>query len=62
MKTAEVISKIGSRNAVAALLGITGSAVTQWGDTVPLLRQYQLAAARPDLFPLPETWPAQADH
>lgn len=50
MKTAEVISKLGSRNALASLLGISGSAVSQWGERVPELRQYQLRARRPDLF------------
>lgn len=54
MKTQEVINALGSNAEVARLLGITHSAVSQWGDEVPLLQQYRLHAARPDLFPVPE--------
>jgi hypothetical protein len=38
--------------AVAAFFGISGSAVSQWGDDdpIPLLRQLQAERKRPDLF------------
>lgn len=50
MKTDEVIKKLGGGAGVARLLGITRSAVAQWGDVVPELREFQLRQRRPDLF------------
>jgi hypothetical protein len=53
MNTAEVIEKLGGTHAlVAKALGITRSAVSQWGVEPPLLQQYRLRALRPDLFPV----------
>ena len=38
----EVIKYFGSCTAVAEKLGVSKSSVSQWGETVPLLRAYQL--------------------
>lgn len=56
MKTADVISKLGGNREVARLLGITHSAVSQWGEQPPRLQQYRLHYLRPDLFEAPETF------
>lgn len=53
MNTKHVIAKAGSQAALAELLGITAAAVSQWGATVPLLRQYQLKTLRPWWFRKP---------
>lgn len=42
MKTAAAIEFAGSPKALAELLTITPSAITQWGDEVPPARQLQL--------------------
>lgn len=42
MKTEKAIAHAGSPKALAALLGITPSAITQWGEEVPPGRQLQL--------------------
>lgn len=42
MKTMDVVKRYGSKAAVARALGITQNAVVQWGETVPIFRQYQL--------------------
>lgn len=42
MKTSDVINLLKTKSAVAKLLGIGRSAVSQWGDFVPLDRQYEL--------------------
>jgi len=42
MKTAEAIEHFGSRQKLADALGVSREATYVWGDTVPLLRQYQL--------------------
>lgn len=60
MRTAEVITKLGSTAAVARLLGITSSAVSQWRESPPLLQQYRLRELRPDLFPADH--PARSEH
>jgi len=49
MNTQHLIHLLGSAKAVAELFGITQGAVSQWGDTVPTLRLYQLRDLRPDL-------------
>lgn len=49
MNTQHLIHELGSAKAVAELFGITQGAVSQWGDTVPTLRLYQLRDLRPDL-------------
>ena len=50
MKTQNAIDKAGSATALAQILGITGSAITQWGDTIPPLRIYELKELRPKWF------------
>lgn len=50
MKTAIAIEKAGSQALLAELLGITSSAITQWGDAVPQARVWQLRVMRPDWF------------
>ncbi|MEQ7870717.1 Cro/CI family transcriptional regulator [Chromohalobacter salexigens] len=42
MKKADAINYYGSATALAKALSITLQAIGQWGDEVPLLRQYQL--------------------
>lgn len=42
MKTQHAIDLAGSPKELADLLGITPSAVSQWGDEVPPARQLQL--------------------
>ncbi|MCL7941193.1 Cro/CI family transcriptional regulator [Halomonas sp. ATCH28] len=43
MKTQDAIEYYGGKKIdLAKALGISPSAVTMWGDKVPLLRQYQL--------------------
>ena len=43
MTTKEAVAMFGgSRRRLAEALGITTQAVAQWGDTVPLLREYQI--------------------
>jgi len=42
MKTDHAISLFGSISKLATALGISVQAVYQWGDQVPLLRQYQI--------------------
>lgn len=50
MKTATAIALAGSAAKLALLLGITKSAVSQWGDTVPVMRLYQLKVVCPQWF------------
>lgn len=42
MKLQEAINVIGSKAKVGLLTGLSASAITQWGEEVPVLRQYQL--------------------
>ena len=42
MLTRDAVRHFGTLTALAAALGITRSAIYQWGRTVPELRQYQL--------------------
>lgn len=49
---------------LARLFGIGRWAVGQWSDDEPIPegRQWQLRAKRPDLFPVPDSTPADAEH
>ena len=40
----------GSAKALADLFGISESAVSQWGEDLPLLRVYQLRELKPKWF------------
>jgi DNA-binding transcriptional regulator YdaS (Cro superfamily) len=42
MKLADAVKHAGSASALAELLGITPSAICQWGDVIPDNRQLQL--------------------
>lgn len=42
MKTRDAADHFGSKKKLAEALGIQPSAVTMWGETVPISRQYQL--------------------
>ena len=42
MRTADAIEHYGTRAAVARVLGLTPSAVSQWGETVPELSAWRL--------------------
>jgi transcriptional repressor of cell division inhibition gene dicB len=42
MTMKQVLSHFGTQTKVAEALKISQAAVAQWGDEVPLLRQYQL--------------------
>ena len=37
-----VVKHFGNATKLAEALGLTKAAVSQWGDTVPLLRAYQI--------------------
>lgn len=50
MKTQQAIDHAGSARALADLLGITPSAISQWGEDVPTPRTWQLRVLRPDWF------------
>lgn len=42
MQTKDVIAHFGDQVKVAAALGITPSAISQWGEVPPMVRQYQI--------------------
>lgn len=50
MKTQQAIEHAGSARLLADLLGITPSAISQWGDDLPESRCWQLKVLRPDWF------------
>lgn len=50
METRKAIEMAGSMTALAAMLGITVSAVSQWGDMIPKQREWQLRVLRPEWF------------
>jgi hypothetical protein len=50
MKTTNAIELAGGVSALAEVLGITHSAVSQWGDEIPRLREYELRERRPEWF------------
>lgn len=73
MKTQQAIDHAGSARALADLLGITPSAISQWGEDVPESRYWQMQVLRPDWFKTSQdTWdgserrskdrPSSADH
>jgi predicted transcriptional regulator len=51
MKTKQAIKLAGSAKALADLVGVTKSAVSQWGNEMPALREYILKDKRPEWFP-----------
>jgi len=46
----QAIVLAGSAAALSRLLGVSRSAITQWGYTVPAARVQQLKTLRPDWF------------
>lgn len=42
MKVSKAVKFFGSKIRIAEALGITRSAVTNWGDNVPELREFQI--------------------
>lgn len=50
MKTQQAIELAGNAASLAKLLGITPSAITQWGDEVPKARVWQLQLLKPRWF------------
>ncbi|SEJ46352.1 DNA-binding transcriptional regulator Cro [Pseudomonas linyingensis] len=42
MKTQEVADYFGGKKKLAAALGVSPSAVSMWGETIPETRQYQI--------------------
>lgn len=50
METTKAIELAGSMTTLAGILGITVAAVSQWGETIPEQREWQLRVLRPDWF------------
>lgn len=50
MKKQIAIDLAGSASALAEMLGISDSAISQWGEYVPESRVWQLKVIRPDWF------------
>lgn len=42
MRKVDAITYFGSVGALAEKLGITGAAVSQWGDDIPVRRAYEI--------------------
>ena len=55
MKTQQAIQLAGSSKALAEMLGITGGAISQWGEEVPAARIWQLQVLRPTWFEVEKT-------
>lgn len=55
MKTSQAITQAGSAAALAKMLGITQSAISQWGENVPQPRVWQLQVMKPSWFRKPKT-------
>lgn len=47
IRTADAISRAGNQGKLAKLLGVTRSAVSQWGEWLPAYRALQLRILRP---------------
>jgi DNA-binding transcriptional regulator YdaS (Cro superfamily) len=47
VRTADLIAVFGSAKALATFLGVSKSAISQWGDSVPELREYKIREKRP---------------
>jgi hypothetical protein len=54
MKTQQAIAHAGSARELATLLGITPSAISQWGEEVPESRCWQIKVLKPEWFTRPE--------
>lgn len=49
MRTDDLISVFDTATALAEFLGVTKSAISQWGETVPELRVFQIREKRPSI-------------
>jgi hypothetical protein len=49
MKTSSLIALLGTKTALAAWVGLSKQSISAWGETVPLLRQYQIREMHPDI-------------
>ena len=50
MKTVDAIHLAGSASKLAAILGISRSAISHWDEDMPPLRVFQLQVLRPEWF------------
>ena len=50
MKTADAIKKADGLGQLAAIFGITKSAISQWPEDLPQAREYELKVKRPEWF------------
>jgi DNA-binding transcriptional regulator YdaS (Cro superfamily) len=59
MRKADAIAAFGTAAELARALGITRAAIHQWGDTVPLARQYQVERLTQGRLKAPDMAPYQ---
>ena len=50
MEKQKAIKLAGSQVKLAALLGVSQAAISQWGEDVPMMRIYQLKTLKPEWF------------
>jgi DNA-binding transcriptional regulator YdaS (Cro superfamily) len=50
MTKSEIIRLAGSQDALAKILGISQGAVSQWGESIPKGRYWQLMVLKPEWF------------
>lgn len=62
MKTVDVIKYFGSAAALARALNCNRSAVSQWGEDVPLARQFQLQVITKDTLKADFTKPERSNY
>lgn len=62
MKTQQAIELAGNAASLAKLLGITPSAITQWGENVPEKRVWQMRLLKPSWFRKSKTPTTEAAH
>lgn len=60
MKTKDAVKFFGSKAALARALGVERQAVTNWGDTVPEGRQYQIEVITRGKLKAPKVQPNAA--
>ena len=50
MEKQKAIKLAGSQSKLAAVLGVSQAAISQWGQDVPMMRIYQLKSLKPEWF------------
>ena len=50
MEKQKAIKLAGSQMKLAAILGVSQAAISQWGQDVPVMRIYQLKTLKPEWF------------